>query len=140
MSDGPAEKAREGDVVHDRVGVWEVRHYGEDYVFLVGLHDQSDPDDQLTLTRVMGRALFDAAPWRTPLDEQVTYFLERTVDGVWTAFTAHKTDPAEVVRTYDFAARQDSEREVRIAEVRVGVSLVDRADVEALVPSTADKG
>ena len=140
MSDGPAEKTREGDVVHDRVGVWEVRHYGEDYVFLVGLHGQSQPDDQLTLTRVISRVMFDAAPWRTPLDEQVSYFLERTVDGVWTPFTAHKTDPAEVVRTYDFAVQQDPEEAVRIAEVRVGVSLVDRAAVEALIPSTADKG
>ena len=135
MPEEPAGQSREGSIVHDDAGAWTVRHYGEDYVFLVGADDGEDPDDRLTMARVIRRPLFDALTWREPLDEQVTYYLERVVEGEWMPFTAHKADPAEVVRTYDFAVQQDSDEEVRIAEVRVGVALISRSDVLKRVPA-----
>lgn len=67
MEPAPGAPHSADGTVRDEVGVWCVRYIGDDYVFMVGVHDKLSTDDRLTMTRVMNRELFDAAPWgRSP--------------------------------------------------------------------------
>lgn len=67
------------------------------------------------------------------LNEAVSWVLEVLKDGVWTPFTAQKTDPEDVVRTYNFSVNRDPDERLRIVEVRTTIRQVGIIDVALLV-------
>lgn len=67
------------------------------------------------------------------LSETTGYVLECEQGGVWRSFTAVKTDPADVVRTYDFGKNQDPDEVVRVVEVRTVVRVRDIEEIRELV-------
>lgn len=67
---------------------------------------------------------------RVVLADKTAYVLEVEQEGVWRPFTADKTDPADVVRTYDFGRHANPDEKVRIVEVRTTARVVDRDAVQ----------
>lgn len=77
-------------------------------------------------------------PVTTVMDEKTTYVLEVKKDGSWHPFTAQKSDPVDVVRTYAFGKSRDPDEQIRIIEIHTKVSLIDIAELESIVPSKTD--
>ncbi len=64
-----AQRLHTGDGVRDEIGTWEIRYMGADYIFMVGMQDRATADDQVTMTRVVRRQLFDNFDWeKGPFD------------------------------------------------------------------------